>query len=381
MNPTTQALSALERHLVKALEAVKPNGSLRQGDFDMDDEPEGPFLTSFPRLQEALRHLAVDLFPVWRAADNAALGHQRHHKLLARVVIGAGTSAIILAIIQMAVARQMPSLARPPLMLEIFAVAAGVVAVSLGLWTKGDRHWLCERNRAERLRMLKFKSLGWDELREADLSSWKNRVSAELDRLERSLSEEDVQQWTGIEHTGPDLTSSPGTPRDDAELAALQVYYVTKRIGFQSQYFEKRSKQHHAAARPWRHLSLPVFLVSTVCVLIHFTADWLLSRTPGGASESTKRFLEIVEVWGLALAAILPVVGLGIRVWLGAFEPHRSANLFSCKYRTVEDLRKRMPGPENNAHQWGSYVAETELFFENEHREWLRLMLETEWML
>ncbi len=87
------------------------------------------------------------------------------------------------------------------------------------------------------------------------------------------------------------------------------------------------------------------------------------------------------EIWALALAAIVPVVGLGIRVWLGAFAPHRSANLFACKHRTVEDLRKRMKNLNSEPYAWSGFVAQAELFFESGHLELLRLLLETEWLL
>ncbi len=373
IDASSTALSESQVFLIAEFKRASENHHERSGDFDMDDGPELARADFAPRLKEALVCLQSSVFPAWQVADSSALRHQHWHRVLARITIFTGTTAIILAILQMTKAFSFT------LPLEIVAVVAGTLAVGVGLWTKGDRKWLCERNRAERLRMLKFRALGWQELWCADHNAWKQRLDSEVARLASPVSETDLLEWSAVEHIGNEPSSCAITSTDGAALADLEFYYRIKRLDFQANYFEKRSRQYHAAARPWRHLSLPVFMISTGCVLIHFIAHWLLA---GEKLQSQQAALwEQVEVWSLVFAAILPVAGLGIRVWLGAFEPHRSANLFACKHRTVSDLSKRSANTKNDPHLWTGYVGEAELFFENEHREWLRLMLETEWML
>ena len=105
--------------------------------------PELPLLENFPRLQAAFQYLQTELLPLWQVADAAAMKYQRQHRILARTVIGTGTAAVVLAILQMAVARQAPSLVTPALTLEILAVMAGTIAVTvLMMEMKGDRQSL-----------------------------------------------------------------------------------------------------------------------------------------------------------------------------------------------------------------------------------------------
>lgn len=375
-------MAAWQAHLERELtEVTTQNHHPRSGDFDMDDEPEFPLLEAWPRLREALAYQRETLLPRWRAADQSANRNQAWHRLLARITIIAGTSAIVLAVLQMAIISQAPAWSGLALAMELLAVAAGAVAVVVGLRTKGHRKWLADRNRAERLRILKFDSLGWKSLWAADLAEWKRHLDERAGRLAEPLSLEQVRQWVGNEPTHILETGAAPAVPDDASLAAVQEYYRLKRLAFQAAYFANRQARHQKAAGPWRHLSGPVFLTSTGFVLIHFAAGWLYHRAEVAGALARESFWHGIEIWTLALAAMIPVAGLGCRVWLGAFEPHRSANLFGCKLRAVGDILKRLSTAEPTSGAWRLTVAEAEQFFRNEHREWLRLMLETEWML
>ncbi len=426
MEVREDALSAWKQHLDTQLELARPGGP-REGDFDMDDEAELARIAGFPRLNEALQYLQTNLFPVWKKIDANAILFQRTHRLLARIVIITGTLAIILAVFQMALTRSVKEqdthktsppahevapphaatsgsppeltageptaglgknesakletneeslLGKLAVVLEGFAVVAGTIAVLIGLRTKRDRKWLGERNRAQRLRLLKFSALGWDELFCEDLTSWKQRLEREVAGLAAPISEKDLREWSEVEFSAAKSVACGAATKDASLPAAVRTYYGIKRLEFQERYFKDRAHRLHAEAHHLRHLSLPIFVISTACVLIHFLAEGLQHSN----SAPWVRW-DIVGVWSLTLGIIIPIAGLGARVWLGAFEPHRSANLYACKHRTVEDLRKRMDHLKNEPQAWTAYVAEVELFFENEHREWLRLMLETEWML
>lgn len=379
MSTAENDLSAWEDHLGEELKKAISNHGSRAGDFDMDDSPEFAWLSDLALLRDGLKHLETDLLPLWRDADASAKKYLFRHRCLAKTTILCGTSSIVFAIVQMAVSDQMLSLHSFAVALEVLAVVAGATAVLIGVLTKGDRKWLCERNRAERLRVLKFKSLGWEELLDRNLTAWKNRLNRALVHLRKPLSEKDVQEWNKREHTNPELPAVKNGSDWNRTLASLEFYYRIKRLSFQIHYFEKRSEQHHAASRPWRHLSVPVFLISTACIFLHFITGWILHGS-SHLPESTARFLEIVEPSSLTFGIIVPVLGLGARVWLGAFEPHRSANLFACKCRTVRSLLRRMTVTKNRE-GLSEQIAEAEWFLENEHREWLRLMFETEWLM
>ncbi len=371
----SSALANWQAHLERELKAVTTDEKHpRRGDFDLDDTPELPLLASWPRLREAL-------LPWWRAADQSANQNQARHRTLARITIIGGTSAIVLAVLQMAIINQAPAWSGLALTLELLAVAAGAVAVAVGLRTKGHRKWLADRNRAERLRILKFDSLGWDSLWAAELADWRRQLDERVQRLAEPLSLEDVRQWAGNEPTHVEQAGVASAAPHADSLAALREYYRVKRLAFQAAYFADRQQRHEKAAGPWRHLSGPVFFISTVFVLVHFAAGWLKHRAEVAGVLPRELLWNAIEIWSLALAAIIPVAGLGCRVWLGAFEPHRSANLFACKHRAVGDILKRLATVEPTVGAWHLTVAEAEVFFRNEHREWLRLMLETEWML
>lgn len=53
----------------------------------------------------------------------------------------------------------------------------------------------------------------------------------------------------------------------------------TSRVSVQSSYFERRSGEFKREARPFRHLSLPLYFASVGCVLIHLAADALARRS------------------------------------------------------------------------------------------------------
>jgi hypothetical protein len=371
----TKELIQLTEHLNQEVQKES-----REGNFDLDDIPERVVLEPFHRLKGALNYIEQKVVPVWKEADGLAIKHQSRHRKLAKVAIFTGTSAIFFAVIQMAVARQIPSFVTVTLTLEILAVLTGVVAVVIGIRSKGDKIWLAERNRAERLRMLKFQALGWASFLNNDLAKWTQEVDDHLSKLDHHLLMDEVNQWTQ-EYQSTNEIIVPVAITNDDNLNAVSGYYLVKRLKFQAKYFEKQSKKHVRAALPWRHLSLPIFIASTICVLIHFLSGWLIIQLTPPGSENLRYFLEGIEIWSLALAAIIPVLGLSTRVWLGAFEPHRSANLYNCKLNAVFDIMERMSRPDPDAASVIKYINEGESLFENEHREWLRLMFETEWML
>jgi len=73
---------------------------------------------------------------------------QSAHRILARVVISTGTSAIVFAILQITIALYDPSWILLTKILEVIAVMAGLIAVVLGIMIKRDKKWICERNRS-----------------------------------------------------------------------------------------------------------------------------------------------------------------------------------------------------------------------------------------
>lgn len=369
------ASTKLQEHLT-----TESSKETRNSDFDMNDLTDIADLSNFQRLKEAIDYLQEKLFPLWQNADKNAIRNQSRHMLLARITIVAGTSAVLFAIIQLAVVLHIPTLVEVGLFFEIISVVAGVIAVTVGLRTKGDKKWLCERNRAERLRILKFKSLGWGFLWNENITEWKKTLNLKIDKLKNPQSIEEMKKWAGDDKSRLGKKYN-ALNSDESNLKAISIYYKIKRLDFQANYFNSTYKRLRKASLPWRKLSLPVFIISTLFVLIHFISGWFISNAEISSNHEAVKIWMGIEIWTLTLAAIIPVVGLGSRVWLGAFEPHRSANLYECKYNTVSEIHNDMTLENNDFESLSHNIIRAETLFENEHREWLRLMLETEWML
>jgi len=101
------------------------------------------------------------------------------------------------------------------------------------------------------------------------------------------------------------------------------------------------------------------------------------------------------------LAALLPAAAAGVRTWRSAFEFSRNKGRFEAAHQALQDLERRLvdegfaasgkPTGQASAPGEGKDVEETDAYpilrdlswcehiLESEHREWLRLMFETEW--
>jgi len=372
---TPNSIRELERHLAAQVSLVG-----RRGTFDMDDGPEAEVLAPFSELRTALNWLDSSLGGEWRRADQEALNCQRYHRRLARIAIATGTAAIVLAIVQLSIKLTAPSLTAVGLILEASAIAAAVIAVALGLRAKFDRRWLAQRHLAERLRMLKFRAL--EQLWCADRSEWEQWVQAQISLLDGFADakevKEKIEDWSTGGRIEPELATSLACEPGLDLVRALTTYYRFKRVEFQADYFDRRRKDFKRETGRWLHLSLPLFLISVGCVIAHFALEYFAPRT---GSERLASVFEDLAVWFVALAAIIPVLGLGVRAWFAAFELPRSANLFAAKYRALKHLTSHLEQDSGKALPTLHHLAQTEHFLEHEHREWLRLLAETEWFL
>ncbi|MBL8890935.1 MAG: DUF4231 domain-containing protein [Planctomycetaceae bacterium] len=101
-----------------------------------------------------------------------------------------------------------------------------------------------------------------------------------------------------------------------------------------------------------------------------------------GAPAHAPDFWHGVEIVLIGLAALLPVVGFGIRAWTSAFESPRSHNLFRAKSLALNEPIRRLQTVAASALNYDDVmwtIAENEHFFVGEHHEWCRLQVEAEW--
>jgi len=366
---------------VTTLDQQLQAGSSR-ANFDMDDAPELPWLKPFPPLHDAVAWLDEHVAAPWRAADAAAIGHQNLHERLARTAVGAGVGAIILAVVQLALKQSWPGLNAAAVWIEGITVLAGVISVGMGLWAKSDRKWLGCRHRAERLRMLKFRALARVELWRGQDAQWKTWVENEIASLPAPDDLHHMEDWSNDDKAEPEslagdnLTAAPDTRR------ALAVYYQHKRLLNQAGYFyRKGTKAASSRAVGMHHHREKLFFVTIGFVLFHFVADFLAGRMEQQLHAEAAHVWELVSLWSIVLAAVLPVAGIGVRAWSAAFELSRKARSFKAKHQAMKNASARLGTGQDELPVILSHIEHDELFLEQEHREWLRLLLDAEWFI
>ena len=339
--------------------------------FDMDDILERPHAAEFAKLHDALSFLDTTVSKPYHDADSNAIRHQKWHRRLAAVAIVGGGLAVILAIVQLA----MPHGGSQSgvTFLEWFAAGAGAVAVSFGIIAKRNHQWFIQRHVAERLRMLKFRSLGMRELWCGDTDSWKKAVRTDLAKITSLLAQNQGTSMKRVEAWSESDTADSAEPaiaqciESEEGTRAIAEYYRAKRVDFQAFYFAKQSTRFQKRVSYIQHAGLPLFFTSIAMVIIHSVAHHY------HAPE--------VSLLALTLAAGIPVVSFALRAWISAFEHTRSASLFQAKSRALTSISGAVARDATSVAGTMHHIAQVEHFLEHEHREWLRLMLDAEWFL
>jgi hypothetical protein len=348
----------------------------RQNDVDMNDLPEIDWLRSqsLPQSSAALEILDKEILPAWKVLDKDALVQQSSHRLIAKFAIWPGVTAIALAIAQLALqCLHAPGISGWLAKLEIVSVILAVTAVIFGIFAHRHHGWLASRQKAERLRSLKFLCLSWPELW-CDLTAWKNRVAQAREEIQKTNTHE-AATWSNEEKN---VTSEPVHPPGcfvpPAEILAIAQYYHVKRLEFQSRYFKRQSEK--AQAQSWIvrwKISLLCFGLSVLAVAIHNLLH-LISHDETHAPSPA-------SIVCIALAALLPVIGFGFRAWLAAFEAPRSRNLYRAKLNALKSYQALTPTAASSTVGVLNHISDGEHYLLGEHREWCRLQMEAEWFV
>jgi hypothetical protein len=328
-------------------------------------------------ISAALRILEKHLSPSYREADKRALCRQREHRHLAKSCIIAGVFAIILAILQLALQQIFKPLTTAAMLAEAAVIVFAAAAVAFGLVARRNHDWLVQRHRAERLRSLKFECLARPELANGQLAAWEIWVIARRDQILATESLAQVVDWAASLPVEPPFHEGAAPAADDLAFGRqLAAYYAGKRVGYQAAYFARRQHECHHQAGHWPHRGSWFFFGSVFCVVVHVGIDlWLHGR---GGDHAV---LHGIAVSLLALAAILPVIGFGVRAWFAAFEVPRSANLFGAKAKALADVARSLVAKPDDLPITLRHIAVTEHFLQHEHGEWIRLIRDTEWFL
>ena len=354
----SQSSSIPPSGLLSEIPSHPPNDDMCKIDAD---------LARWPQLAGNLQVCADVIEPAFRKADRAALRHQWYHRQLVKWATVFGTAAILFAILQLAFGEAigLHQIAFD----ELVAVVIALVAFVLAAWSAFQVNWLVERNKAERLRMAKFHFLIDPELRNGDPATQqkKREELAGVVKTIEAAKHKEVLHWieNDVVPTPPNSILGLATPPPFS--GELLDYYRTRRLDYQLAFFRKRANEYLRLRKVTMHVPPVLFLASVGAVLVHYGHDLLTH------AES----LDAFSRWLIVLAASLPVVGGAVRGFVSAYEAARNAYRYRAKAVALTSIQSALVHATDPRSQFlGLWFCEQTL--ENEHREWLRLMLETE---
>lgn len=408
---TLKAAAALGFEIRRGVDATETEDiSTERSKIPQDDICEWP---PWPQkvsadAAEALDHTRDRIVNTYECADLAATFNLKWHRRIAIIVALFGTYAVVMAIIQLysqatsqlhlqtivelhpeTISKLYPQTAlklHPETVLhfqpqeegrllswaEFICAIIALVAVAVGVRGVFMQRWLLRRHRAERCRFLKF-----NFLLEVGLAA---RESEELLRIAQKFSErasaignvedDDMDRWLGKE---PVLQSPPLASEDQAvvnDMRVLADHYRLTRMEVQSRYFSKQAGRDLR----WNWQSqkhVPMLFVASICfALAHFATHF-------------KPDLHAASLYFTLLAACFPAIGAGVRALRGVSEWSRNNLRFTAKYNALDELIKELDrelAGNPKAQDIVLLLWKSEQILEGEHREWLRLMMETEWI-
>jgi hypothetical protein len=420
---------------LKAHTVAKPVVSTARGAGTFDDMHDTPKelerYVSLAKPFEWCRSISDE----FDRADAPALVYQRWHRRITRIAAFFATLAVGAAIIGLShhPASTEPAAGQPSSWLpavhsldwlEFGFATIAVLAVLIGWRSRCKDNWLHYRHQAESFRLLRYRFL-------IHPSTWQSGEEAARQWIDSEVNE--------IRHTALESAVTQPSPHGPFEgtrtrlqrstLRALTEYYLFKRLNPQKEYLANRTQRNEFS--DWIRAYLPwFFFLSIVAVLFKFLVVVVAERWNTFRVHSSERW----ETWPALLAALLPAAAAGVRTWRSAFEFSRNKGRFEAAHRALRDLERRLmdegfsavegqqvagaasvgrritvreeqtltadqfsqvrvrteePAGESNLS--GSDSEETDAYtilrdlswcehiLETEHREWLRLMYETEW--
>jgi hypothetical protein len=166
-------------------------------------------------------------------------------------------------------------------------------------------------------------------------------------------------------------------------LEMLTDYYQKKRITTQIDYLTSRARKFRSMNKHTGRITEYCFIGGVFFAGIQFGIEGfqtqLLSLMPDTAIWSFFRSV------ALLITLILPSLGIAVRTFRSSVEVSRNASLFNAKCQALKQFDVRLAEERNkevvNWQEILKIMWESENFFENENREWLRIMHDAEWFL
>jgi hypothetical protein len=335
--------------------------------FDMVDTEEE--LAYWDCLCEPLKVCKSEILEAYNRFDTEAMQNRNRHRMLSTAAAFLAAVAVLLAIFQLAYPEWIERLgiAGVPALETISAITA-LFAVGLGIYIAGKSRWLLARHKAERLRFLKFRYLIDPDVWCGDDRSKRRTAQLENDvRDVCKMATENFDEWT-MEKGAREIPADAASRHIDQQtLDQLTSYYRAKRVVYQSKYFSDRVGRFHQLKQAGSWLGMILFFSSVAAVLVHFGFD--LVGHSALAHELGRLFI--------FLAAAIPAVGAGIHSITAGSLPGHNWVRYRAKEAVLTHENEHIKTPTSaDAKIRDMEFCEQTLAFE--HREWARLMIETE---
>lgn len=347
--------------------SVKPVPSVPETIDDMDDSRDMP---AGQPLRAILEHCQQIIYPEFSKADREALLKQRSYRGRAVRTAYLGSTAVILAIVQLTFPSEPKTLWGSPMfylsVCEMLTAGLAVLIILLGIGTYLKEQWLVARYRAERLRLLKFKFLLEPAMWSAD------NAAIELCRgdLRDQVREINNSRFPALENwiaegTVPYVLKAPAPGLSAEALEELVAYYRRKRLNFQADYLAGATTRAFKKDSRTRLVPPVLFFGSIAFVLAHFGVE------VSHGLEAWSRLL-------ILMAAALPALGAGFRIYRSANEFARNASRFEANHNALRVLSERLRHAKDDMSAFRE-MGFCEQVLEADHREWQRIMVEAEW--
>jgi hypothetical protein len=375
VNQTLKTTIALGYRVVN-LETRRPK-ELPKDDSPHDDMDDSADILEFSKKVEAGRNEYEPLlnalmlsqeviFPQFQEADHDAKKYRKEYQNTSQAAVWFGVAAIFLGLYETVYPYWSPEWVE---YLEFSFALLCLASILVGVLSKPKEHWLLARYRAEKLRLLKFKTImdtqHWcvnsgETKRAGDGQSddMRARVTARVAKL-RAMVYQDVEERT-VEGVVPDVSDIQCSENNSESLREIIKYYCGKRIRAQMSYLANAEKNDGAGA----HLLVTiVFFITFGCILLHSGLDLL--KYPG--------------IGVLITAAVIgPAFVAGIKTYIASRESARNALRHRATLRSLQALDEEMVKTENLSEKFRIAQA-CELVLEFDASEFMRLLREVEW--
>jgi hypothetical protein len=341
-------------------------------------------------LRNALTYFKETVGRSFADYDRVATSKQRWHRLIVSVFCVSGSLAVVFAILH--ITRLLPPQDNPDLTrylaIALFwgelvcVVAAGFSAIVGSVWAF-QKNWLVTRHKAESIRLLKFGSLIKSALlagNDEQFEGWKADLCDRLARI-NMIDLESVEEWIEEAWIPDQPALSSSTKIDDRTVKDLIEYFEKKRLSPQSKYFYNRAQRNLRWDWSTRLLPPVLFFASVLFAVLHLIHEVFEFRSQG-SEHYFNNWTREVNGWSIlfiVLAACLPVLAACIRGLRSAYEFSRNTLRLKANHFALELFRDRLR-QETDADAVLNSLRWSELMLEAEHREWLRLMIEAEWI-